>query len=376
MKPGLHLGVVGTAVLCLGAGLAGAQPVPLPKPPMAEDVFKNVQVLKGIPVDEFMSTMGIFSVALGMSCEDCHTANDSKWENFAIDNPRKRRARSMVQMMGAINKGYFGGRQVVTCYSCHRGAYHPKVTPNPATLFSGVEEPDDTIPAARDGATADQILDKYIQAVGGAQRVDALTSFIAKGTSAGYGPEAGKRPVEIYAKAPGLRTTVVHTDNGDKTSVFDGRAGWIAEPLRPVPVLALAGHILEGAKLDAELSFPLRIKQALGNWRAGLPTTIEDRDVQVVQGTSAGGALATLYFDAESGLLRRLVRYANSAVGRIPTEVDYADYREVAGVRMPFRWTVTWLDGKETYELTEFEANAAVDPARFAKPSPPVAPRK
>src|ERR1700737_3144017 len=106
---------VGTAaVILLAAALASGQEQ---KPLMAEDVFKNVQVLKGIPVDEFMSTMGIFSVALGMSCEDCHAANDSKWENFAIDNARKRRARSMVQMMGAINKTYFGGRQGVTCFS-------------------------------------------------------------------------------------------------------------------------------------------------------------------------------------------------------------------------------------------------------------------
>jgi outer membrane lipoprotein-sorting protein len=371
----MKLVVVGAAVFCFGAGLARAQAVPA-KPQMSEEVFKNVQVLKGIPVDEFMSTMGIFSVALGMSCEDCHAANDSKWENFAIDNPRKRRARSMVQMMAAINKTYFGGRQGVTCFSCHRGAYHPKVTPNPATLFSGVEEPDDVIPQARGGVTADQILDKYLEALGGAQRVAAITSFVAKGTSAGYGPESAKRPVEIYAKAPGQRTTIVHTDNGDKTTTYDGRVGWIAEPLRPVPVLALSGQSLDGTKLEADLTFPLRIKQALGNWRAGFPATIDDKDVQVVQGTSAGGALATLYFDAESGLLTRLVRYANSAVGRIPTQIDYADYREVAGVKMPFRWTVTWLDGKETYELTEIQPNAAADAARFAKPAPPVAPRK
>src|SRR6185295_4849680 len=88
------------------------------RPPMAETVFKNVQVLKGIPVDEFMSTMGVFSAALGMSCEDCHASNDSKWENYALDtSPRKRTARRMVQMVTTINKDNFGGRQMVTCWS-------------------------------------------------------------------------------------------------------------------------------------------------------------------------------------------------------------------------------------------------------------------
>src|SRR5438094_9843813 len=95
--------------------LANGQAVPAQKPQMAEEVFKNVQVLKGIPVDEFMSTMGIFSAALGMSCEDCHAANDSKWENYALDTRgRKRTARRRIGMMSDINRDHFGGQQMVT----------------------------------------------------------------------------------------------------------------------------------------------------------------------------------------------------------------------------------------------------------------------
>src|SRR6185436_16274560 len=110
-------------------------------------------------------------------------------------------------------------------------------------------------------------------------------------------------------------TTVIHTQNGDNTTVYDGLNGWIAAPLRPVPVLALSGSALEGVKLDAELAFPGRIKQVLGKWRVGFPATINDREAQVIQGTAPGGSLATLYFDSESGLLVRLVRYSESAVG-------------------------------------------------------------
>ena len=199
---------------------------PEQKPPMAEDVFKNVQVLKGIPVDEFMSTMGVFSAALGMSCEDCHAANDSKWENYALDtSPKKLTARRMIAMMSAINKGYFGGRQVVTCYSCHRGSSPPKITPNLETLYNAPQDPDDVVQPARGAPPADQVLDKYIQALGGPQRLAGLTSFIAKGTSSGYGPESDKRALEIFAKAPGQRTAIIHTLNGDSTTTFDGRAG-------------------------------------------------------------------------------------------------------------------------------------------------------
>src|SRR5690242_20745193 len=105
------------AVTCvLIAALASGQAKSEQKPQMAEEVFKNVQVQKGIPVGEFRSTMGFFSAALGMSCEDCHAANDSKWENYALDTSEKKRtARRMIAMMNVINKGYFAGRQVVTC---------------------------------------------------------------------------------------------------------------------------------------------------------------------------------------------------------------------------------------------------------------------
>jgi photosynthetic reaction center cytochrome c subunit len=339
------------------------------RPPMAEEVFKNVQVMKGIPVDEFMNTMGVFSAALGMSCEDCHASNDTKWENYALDtSPKKRTARRMIQMMATINKDNFGGRQMITCWTCHRGGDRPKVTPDIATLYNRPEELDDVVSPAPNAAPASQILDKYLQAIGGAERLGRLTSFVAKGTSVGYGPEGTPRPVEIYAKAPNQRATIIHTQNGDSTTVYDGRAGWIAAPLRPVPVLQLAGSVLEGVKLDAELGFPAGIKNALGNWRVGFFAVINDRDVHVVQGTAPSGSIATLYFDAESGLLVRMVRYSNSVVGRTPTQIDYSDYRDVAGVKMPFKFNVSWLDGKENFELSDIQPNVTIDPARFTRP--------
>jgi outer membrane lipoprotein-sorting protein len=364
-------GVTSMAILWLAGFVSAAGQAPGDKPPLAEDVFKNVRVLRGLPVDEFMGTMGVFSAALGMSCEDCHNASDTSWENYALDKPKKVTARRMVEMMGAINQASFGGRQVVTCYTCHRGSARPKVTPSLTALYSAstFEEQEDLVRPASGGPGADQILDRYIQALGGAQRLAGITSFAAKGTSAGYGPE-GTRPIEIVAKAPSRRTTIIHTLDGDNTTVFDGRAGWIAAPHRPVAVLALTGTDLDGLRLDAELSFPGRIKEALGQWRAGAPSEIDDKPVQVVQGARPNGVLATFYFDAETGLLTRLVRYASSKVGRLPTQIDYADYRDVSGVKLPFKFKITWLDGQENVELNDVQVNAAVDDAKFAKPAP------
>jgi hypothetical protein len=367
-----------TMTMLLATAMLAAAQAPLPeKAPLAEQVFTNVRVLRGIPVDEFMGTMGFFSASLGMSCEDCHGASDTTWENYARDvSPKKATARRMIQMMTSINQTSFGGRAVVTCYTCHRGGAKPKVTPSLALLYGATmpDETDDIVQAAKDAPSVDQVLDKYIRAIGGQQRVAGLTSFVGKGSSAGYGPE-GTRPIEIFAKAPNQRTMVLRTLDGDSTTTYDGRVGWSAVPHKPVPVLVLAGSELDGVRLDAELMFPARIKDALTGWRVGSPAEIDDKPVQVVQGSRPGGVLATLYFDRESGLLTRFVRYATSRVGRLPTQVDYSDYRDVSGVKVPFHLKMTWLDGQEDVTLTDVQLNVPVDAAKFARPLAPASPK-
>ena len=362
--------IVALSALCFVAAVTVRGQAPA-RPPMAEEVFKNVQVLRGIPVNEFMGTMGIFSAALGMSCEDCHRSGDSSWENYAAESPRKQMARTMVTMMAAINKTHFGGRQTITCFSCHRGADRPKPTPNLATLYGAPppDDPRDVFPQAPAAPAATAVFDKYLTAVGGAARAAALTSVLASGTITGYGPDSEPRSFELAAKAPNQRAALVRSTGGDSATVFDGRSGWLAAPHRPVAVLALGGADLDGLRIDAELAFPARIQQIAGDWRTGAATVIDDHEVQPVQGTGSGGALVTLYFDTESGLLVRQVRSIPSPVGRLPTQVDYTDYREVAGVKVPFKWTVTWLDGKDTVELKDVRPNAVIDAARFARPT-------
>src|ERR1700674_2564134 len=122
------LGAAGTTVVCLlGIVSACGQAAPPQKPLMAEQVFKNVQVLKGIPVDQFMETMGFFSASLGANCTTCHgEESGGSWEKYADDTEYKRTTRKMILMVEALNKNNFGGRRVVTCYSCHRGDDRPK----------------------------------------------------------------------------------------------------------------------------------------------------------------------------------------------------------------------------------------------------------
>jgi hypothetical protein len=279
------------------------------KQPMAENVFKNIQVLKGIPVNQFMDTMGFFSAGLGLNCTGCHVAESLQdWDKFADDIPRKRVARGMIQMVAAINRNNFGGRRALTCWSCHRGGQVPEVIPSLAAQYTIPPEDANQIeivPGGPTEPTADQVLDKYIQALGGAQRLASLTSFAARGTIEGYDTYHVKVPGEVYAKAPGQRALISHTQNGDTTTVFDGRSGWVAAVDKPVRLLPLLpGAELDGASLDADLCFPAGIKNALNQWRSGFPvTTIDEREVNVIQGTGAGGTRFKLYF--ESLLMRR-----------------------------------------------------------------------
>ena len=182
-----------------------------------------------------------------------------------------------------------------------------------------------------------------------------------------------RRHVGNRAKAPDQRATIAHMLDGDSTSTFDGHFGWIASPetLKPMPLIELTGGDLDGAKVDAELSFPARIKQTLTDWRVGFPEMIDNKEVQVLQGRlTPGGLPVKLYFDSTSGLLVRLVRYTNSLVGINPTQIDYSDYRDVSGVKLPYRWIVTWTDGRSTIELSELRANVPIDATKFAKPNP------
>ena len=183
---------------------------PAQKPLMAEDVFKNVQLLKGIPVKEFMDTMGFFSAATGMNCIDCHSpqAADSLAE-YAIDTPLKQTARKMMLMVNTLNKGNFGGQRKVTCYTCHRATDHPEAIPSLLDQYSVAPDDPDKAEIAGNGGTqpvnkmsADQILDKYIQAIGGAPQLAKLTSFVAKGTYEGFDSLSGEGSLRNFCQRP------------------------------------------------------------------------------------------------------------------------------------------------------------------------------
>jgi hypothetical protein len=381
MKPfwKVALGVV--AVAYLGASVtvirtSAQTQMPTPMPGVnAGSAFKNVSTstLKELSVDDFVSSMGIIAAALGLDCADCHPNAGTDRVDWAVDTPQKRTARRMIEMVATINSTQFGGAQRVTCWTCHHGRQTPATSIMLDNWYDAPNaEVDDVVAPARNQPTPDQVFDKYLAALGGAQRLATLTSWVGTGVSLGYAGIGGNAVFNTYAKAPDRHTTLISfKDNPQRPNsvwAFNGLQGWIKSPRALLQDYELVGHELDGQRFEAQLAFPGQIKQALTNWRVGLPRIIGDRSYIVVQGNGPRGFLATLYFDPDTGLLRRVVRYGTSPIGRALTQLDYDDYREVGGIKFPFEVTFSWLDGRYTAKLSNVQVNVPIEESRFGRP--------
>jgi hypothetical protein len=339
--------------------------------PLSDQVFKNIQILKGIPVDQFMDAMGMFSSSLGYDCSSCHS-QDIHYDRaaFATTTPLITRARQMINMMNGLNEANFGGRPRVTCFTCHRGSPSPEDVPSLALQYADVVDDPNSMTLVRSRSVMpDQVFAKYMQALGGAQKVAALTSFTARGTYGGFNTGGADLPIEISAKAPNQRVQIVRAPDADDVKTYNGQKAWVAEGWRPLPLMELTGGNLEGARIETLTLFPATIKDSFTGWQVGT-ATIDDKPVQVLQGRSAGQPLPVNFYFDESGLLVRTIRWNRTPVGTVPAQTDFSDYRDVAGVKMPFKIVITWTDGQNTIALNQIQANVPIDAAKFATPRP------
>ena len=367
-------------LFALTGGRARAQSAPPtptgPAPRTAAEQYKNIKVLKDIPADELIPAMQFISTSLGVECNYCHVEGAGTGPggrrrlDFEKDDKKpKQTARKMMQMQLAINKDNFESHIEVTCYSCHRGAHEPVGTP-----IIAEEEPQPEPEGPKPGTpqptlpTADQILDKYVQAIGGAAALQKITSRVEKGSIA-FGDQ--KAPVGVYSKAPDKRATVTHMGNGESVTAYDGHVGWLTGMGRPREMTPAE---TEAFKLDADFYLPLQVKQVFNELRVRPVEKIGDHEAYQVVGIRQGQPPVRFYFDEQSGLLVREVRYAQTPLGRMPTQIDYADYRENDGVKVICRWTLARPEGRFTIQIDQVQQNVAIDDAKFAEPaSPPVA---
>ncbi|MGA9390490.1 MAG: c-type cytochrome [Candidatus Sulfotelmatobacter sp.] len=337
-------------------------------PKTAVQQFKNIQVLKDIPADQLIPAMQFITASLGVECEFCHVQGAFEKD----DKKPKLTARRMMEMMFTINQENFEGHREVTCYSCHRGSTDPVATPAVMT-----DEPKPAMEEAKklegaeakepSGPSADQLIDKYVQAVGGAAAIDKITSRVMKGTITFGGKNM---PIDIYSKQPDKRVSFTHTPDGDSITAFDGHEGWLGIPKHQVH--EMHGPDIDAAAIDADLHFPTHLKTMFSEVKVQGMEKIDGHDAYLVVGQREEKTALRLYFDEQSGFLVRLIRFGETPLGRLPTQIDYADYRETGGVKIPYRWTLARPGGRFAIQVSEVEQNVPVDDAKFAKPpSPP-----
>ena len=331
-------------------------------PKTAGQQFKNIQVLKDIPAEQLIPTMQFIAASLGADCEFCHVEHAMEKD----DKKEKKIARHMIEMELAINKTNFKNEIEVTCYTCHRGSEHPVGTPLLATEKGAAPVPEVKSEVSADAnlPTADQILDKYLAAVGGASALEKIKSRVQKGTLDAQGMQF---PIEVYSEAPDKRVSISHPKGGESVTAFNGEAGWLSIPngyhFMTAPERA-------AARLDAEMYLPARIRELYKEFRVRPGEEINGHSTYLVVANSPNMPPLRLYFDEQSGLLVRQLRYAETPLGRNPTQVDYNDYREADGVKIPFAWTLARPNGAFTIKVNEIQQNVPIDPKLFVAPSP------
>jgi hypothetical protein len=339
---------------------------PVNKP--AEQVYANIKALNGVPYGEVVAGMQVMSQALGVDCDYCHTRSGDR---DAEGNPNKDVARQMIRMVRDLNESQFGGRNIVTCNICHRG--HAVPTEETALSFRGGPANHPTpmpgLPSVR------QVLDKYVAAIGGLAALARQSSRIEEGELTIRSSGGVSVPIQIVSQFPDKRLTkgfsVSHLGNSAQaTGVLNGAKGWMRESSGPMRLMF--GWRRDAAQLEDLFNLPRRLESIVQDLRVSAMGHVDSREVYILTGHTEFLSLVELYFDIPSGLLLRIVYFVDTVAGRMPSQIDYSDYREIDGVRVPHRWEVRLVRGVNVaYRLNSVKHNVEVDSRLFDLPNPP-----
>ena len=366
-------------VAAVAAGLIMQNPAPtapaqlVPAEKTVEQVQKNIQVLNGLPESQLLSVMNYMGSSLGVKCTYCHVNKDGKWDFVADEKPEKSSAREMIKMVQSINKGTFKSNPAVGCFTCHRGNTSPVRVPQlpiaAPTPFADSAEAAAAAAAKETAPTAEQILAKYTEALGGSAVIDRLKTRSMKGTwltsdgiTLGY---------EVYQAAPDKLFTVLNTPKqGIFERGFNGQTAW-EKSSRGI-------RDLEGTQLFYLRRYPdlfkdIKLQGQFSRISFSRREKIDGKDVYLLSGIGLDGKGERLYFDTQTGLLVRRITSTRTMVGLIPEQVDYEDYRDVDGMKVPFTIRITSIDSfySSTRKFTEIKLNVPVDETKFNKPAGP-----
>ncbi len=353
---------------------------------------KNIKLLGDLPASQLIPVMNYFAVSMGRRCNYCHVNNQGQWDYASDAKAEKNTAREMIKLVLGTNKTLSGLKlDPIACYTCHRGRNSPQsgITlplPVPSPPQGGGQgqgrpagapagpgaagtpgaQPQSS-PTPRPTPTpAEEIINKYITAIGGQANVDKVQSRTSKLT-ASNGPGAPIN-LEIYQAPPNKFYMRATLEQGVFERGFDGQVGWEKSPrgvrqLNSVEVWRMGNSINLWGNLNFKQYTRLR---TVGRDKVG------DRDAYVVLATRSDTDTERLFFDVESGLLLRRITYLRTIVGTIPEQFDFEDYRDVDGVKLPFVIKVSSVDAgtpTATRTFSEMKLNGPGDDSKFKMPA-------
>lgn len=332
-----------------------------------DEVFKNIKVLKGMPAYQLLPTMHFIQASLGFDCSDCHVR-----DHFDSDKkPEKRKARKMMKMVEAINKNDFDGKQIVTCFTCHRGNAQPKTIPVVMTIARMKKEKDENnedklIKVPNRLNSAEEIVAKYQQAIGGKDAFDKLNSLKMDGTV--YTGNGRDYSISVYQKKPDYYYSSFKLPFGTFERGYNGKIGWEKNPRG---VREIKQPDIQDLKLDADFYAPVNFLKDYSKLKFNEVNIINKDTVYEVDGIYSNIRRYKFYFSTRTGLLLRKIQYDKTLLGDLQTQTDYNDYKPVNGILFPFEMHVANFERDENIKFTNILANVSVEDKMFNMPPKP-----
>ncbi|HKP72821.1 MAG TPA: hypothetical protein VJT82_07780, partial [Pyrinomonadaceae bacterium] len=215
--------------------------------------------------------------------------------------------------------------------------------------------------------TPEQILQKYVEAVGGRAAIAKIQTTVLKGTR--EASQDRNWPIVVSLKGADKFSTVVNVSpQGAVVQGYNGAQGWVKTARDQH---AATADELAALKTTALMYAPVKIREPFPALTFNGRGKVGERDAWVLRATRADGTIERYFFDAENGLLLRQVTLTPTVLTPIPEQIDYEDYRDVDGVKMPFTIRISHIDtyDSSTRKFTEIKNNVPVDDATFAPPA-------
>ncbi len=322
--------------------------------------FKSIKVLNEMPADQMGKVMNMMAASLGVNCKFCHASNDGDYEKEGFEH--KDMARKMLKMTFDLNKNYFEGRPEINCNSCHQGKSHPQ----PSFPLKPVAQ--ETRPAQPEKKpSVEEILAKYETALGGRANLAKITSRAIKAQR--IEPD-GKtfEDEEILQKGSKMSVTTIYPSKqyGDYAvkEIFDGTA---ALKFGNGAKIELKSDETEQIKREAEIFANPNLKAIYPKMDFRFVDKIEGREVLMILATNSDGTRERLYFDMMNGLLVRRVASTPTVLGNFQFQVDYAEYKDFGGVKLPTTLNFAVPNIRWTRKVLEVKNNVTIDDAKFAR---------